>query len=249
VNPIYIPSRGRATTCSTASHLQDAGIPFHFAVEPQDVESYAVTWGSHRVLALPESNRGIAFSRTWIKQYSVSRGELHHWQIDDNVKTFRKRENKKNVKYSPAEVLAEAEAVVRRYSNIAIAGLSYTLYAFAAKEPVSINRQAVSCVLVNNAVSAEWRAGVHEDTDYSMQVLTMGYCTMIFNHLLIEKPPQMSMKGGHTDVDYADHGYKTSVGLARMWPGIFEVGLRNGKYRNKPSRVWSRFPQRPKLRE
>lgn len=243
---VYIPSKGRAKIGMTASLCISAGVPCSLVVEPQDREAYAGVFGEQQLIVLPENNRGIAFVRNFIKDFSRERDEAYHWQIDDNIKAFMVREYGKNLKRSADQVLPLVEEMVSRYSNIGIAGLTQTTFAWSAKSPVSINRQAYSCVLVNNVTRFRWRPDTCEDTDYSMQILVFGGCTMIFNTFLIDKMPSETLRGGNTEISYKDGGRERRVkNLLKAWPGAFTAGERYGKFATKPSRIWSKFMQRP----
>lgn len=244
--PIYIPSRGRAENCLTARIFEEYNIPYTLVVEPQEVRKYEEVFPKEKILVLSDNNRGVWFARNWIKQLSSGvRGEIYHWQIDDNILSFRWRLEEKNEKVDPAEVFVTVEDFVTGYKNIAIAGLHHHLYAWAARKDISVNVQCPSCVLLNNSVPLYWRSDCCEDTDYSMQVLTAGWCTVRFNRLIFEKPPHCSVPGGCTEIEYGeDRKRKRSEGLIRNWPGCFELGEKRGKTTIKPSWIWSSFKQR-----
>jgi len=236
---VFIPSRGRATTCTTPHVLAKEKIPFVMVVEPREAKAYKDTF--EKVVVLPEDDRGLWFARNFMKTYSRWHGDAYHWQIDDNVKCLNDRSAKDK---NPRKVLEQAEGFTTRYTNVGIAGLRHSMFAFTAKAPVSINQQCCSVVLVRNDVKAWWRPDVQEDTDYSMQVLTLGLCTMVFNVFTFDKPPQATMKGGCTEIEYGNDGkLRRSKGLMRLWPGCFESNKTTGAA--KPSRVWRKFPQIP----
>lgn len=240
--PIYIPSKGRSTTAHTANALLREDIPFHFVVEPQDATDYEALFGKSRIIVMPEDNMGVAYARNFIKALSKDRGEDFHWQIDDNIRGFCKRSDGKNRGALLNDVLTEAENFVDRHENVGIAGLSHIAWAFKAKTYVSPNKQVYSCVLVRNDVPAQWRKGVVEDTDYSLQVLSLGLCTVLFNTLLIAKEKTMKMSGGNTEIEYSGDGrMNRSLGLQKMWPDAFKITYEYGRPKVKPSRIWSTF--------
>lgn len=242
---IYIPSRGRHDCCLTANVLVEEGIDFRVVVEPQDRDDYVDRYGE-RVLTMNESDRGIAYVRNWIKDYSIKQGESHHWQIDDNIRGFQIRRGSKNEKSTALECLGLVELNVAQFTNIAAAGLTHTAFAFSASRPVDINKQVYSCVLFDNSLPNRWRDGLIEDTDYSLQVLHEGWCTLLFNALLMEKATTMSMKGGNTELVHGGRGReKRSKALQRAWPGTFRLTHQYGRVKVLPSSVWSKFPQRP----
>lgn len=244
--PIFIPSRGRfdRSLSLTANLLDASRVHFFLVVEPQEQESYERAFGAHRILVLPFRDRGhVAPARNWIKQHSLSQGDRRHWQIDDNVKIIKRYDGKKGRAAEPGAALRSCEDFVDRYSNIAIAGLRNGAYVWTSDSPFAINQQTYCCVLVDNLIPIEWR-GIAEDTDYSLQVLTMGYCTVLFNAFFFEKPKRMTMKGGNTDTVYAKNGLlEQALDLQRRWPQDVKIVKRYGEDRMSLGHTWRRFKQ------
>lgn len=239
---VYVPSRGRCRTSQTLDTFVKCGFPFTVVVEPNEAREYKERYGDDHVAVLPLDGQGVAYARNYVKDLSSARGESFHWQLDDNITGFGLRTSGKVVWGAPDIPLNWAEEFCGRYDNIAAAGLSLPTWAFSSSSPFSLNRQVYSCVLIRNDVNARWRPGVVEDTDYSLQVLTLGWCTVLFNTFLIAKAPTMSMSGGNTDSEYAGDGRMLrSRGLQEAWPGEFEVIMKKGIPHVKPSRIWSRF--------
>lgn len=244
---VYIPSRGRAVTATTPRLMLQCGVPFKLVVEPDEVSEYSAQYGVDSVLSLPDEDQGVAFARNWIKRYSIQMGESHHWQIDDNIRRFAIRKNGKNIDYPAHEALSRIERCVEQYDNVGICSPSHSCFAFAAQSMVALNRQVYSCVLVNNSVGVWWRDDCVEDTDYSLQILKSGYCTILFSCVLMDKATTMSMGGGNTEIEYSGDGReRRSDGLMRLWPGFFKKTTQYGRSKILPSQVWSEFRQRPR---
>ena len=244
--PIYILSKGRHEKPLTAKCLMKYDQAFKIFVEPQDEKPYKDKFGSDSVHVISENNKGIAYVRNCIKDYSIEQGDTKHWQLDDNIKSFRRRENNKNVLANPIEMLEEVEEHVDQYSNIGIAGLKHILFAWSANSNITNNVVCYSCVLVNNILPIRWCLEAVEDVDYSLQVLKSGYCTLLFNRLVIEKLATGQMKGGCAEIDYAgDNRLKRYVALQKKYPGRFEITEQYGRAKLKPSRIWKSFPQQP----
>jgi hypothetical protein len=246
MHDIYIPSKGRADTCLTAKILESENIDFKIVIEPQDLSEYQKHYPASKLLVMPENNKGIAYVRNFCKDHSNAQQQTHHWQLDDNIKSFRIRQMNKNVKQAASACLKTVEYYEQNFKNIGISGLRHTMFAFSQKESLSFNQQCYSAVLVNNKTPIRWRDKIVEDTDYSLQLLMNNYVTVLFNRVLIEKAVTMSMKGGHTDSTYKGSGRGVNQqNLCNAYPGIFELTEQYGRTKIKPSRIWRTFKQRP----
>jgi len=242
--PIYIPSKARHSKCLTADILLKEDIDFYIVAEPQDFVEYAKIYSMDRCLMMGENDRGIAYVRNWCKKDSIGKGYSYHWQIDDNIRSFKIRENNKNIKSSCLNCLLKVEDFIDKHNNIGISGLRHHIFAFSQKNDISLNHQIYSCALINNSLDVCWRDDLVEDTDYSLQVLCSDYCTVLFNRLLIEKIATMAMKGGNTEISYSGNKrLERSLGLQKAWPDIFKVTEQYGRYKVLPSRIWSKFKQ------
>jgi hypothetical protein len=253
--PIYVPSKGRADVAMTIKILTEERLHFYVVIEKEDFESYIESEkfciSESQILVLPSSNQGIAYVRNFCKDHATKAGHEYHWQIDDNIKAFKKMIDLKKVATQSLELFREVENYVGRYSNIGIAGLKHIAFAFAAKDTFSLNKQCYSCVLVKNSIDIFWRKGLVEDTDYSLNLLSKGFCTLTFNRLVIDKAATLKMKGGNTEIEYSGvKRLKRALGLQAMWPGVFKiVTLGDLRVKVKPSQVWKQFKQQPLLIE
>jgi len=249
---VYIPSKGRASTCNTPSLLSKSNIDFFIVVEPQDKDSYLEKFEKEQVLVMDKDDKGIAYARNFCKRHSVSLGDKFHWQIDDDMKTFMKRVNKKNTRCDAIDVLFPIEHYIEEYVNIGMAGAKHSLFAWSANNEVEFNKQICGCGLFNNQTNATWCEGVIEDTDYSMQVLSLGYCSVVFNRLLFDTPPASTNEGGNNSSGHYERYFSLLKGLQARWKdedgkSLFSIVEKKGRPALKASRVWMRFKQRPHI--
>jgi hypothetical protein len=198
--PIYIPSKGRADKCETALMFRDDKVPFSLVVEPQEREEYAKEFGDECILELPFSNKGSVIpARNWIKEHATAAGHSRHWQFDDNIRNMYRLYKQKRVYCQSGIALAILEDFVDRYENVAIAGFNYTMFGILCRTPFYLNVHVYSCSLILNSTPNVFRGKYNEDTDYCLQVLADGWCTVLFNAFLAHKQGTMVMKGGNTD--------------------------------------------------
>lgn len=250
--PIYIPSKGRSDALLAARMFDADAVPYHVVVEPQEAEAYAAVVGGERVLCLPESGRGLVYSRTWIKRHSVERGEARHWQFDDDVTQMMRLHLNHRLPCDAAIALRAAEDFVDRYENVALPSFNSEFFlpttgAFSQKwPPFFLNFRCYTCFLMLNAIPNEWRGRYNEDTDMTLQVLADGWCTILFNAFCMRTPATMTHRGGQTDIYEGDGRREMARELERRWPRVVSVKRKFGRPQHHVD--WKKFdtPLRPK---
>lgn len=225
--PLYIPSKGRSEYMMTSTVLTEMGVPHYIVVEPQEVEAYQRAVAQRglltTVLTLDMSYKdryelcdwhglskstGPGPARNFAWDHSVKLGAAWHWVMDDNISKFcRLHQNRKVRINSPAFFRAQEDFVLR-YSNVAMAGPNYFMFAprKQAMLPFVTNTRIYSCNLIRNDVPRRWRGRYNEDTILSLDVLKDGWCTIQFNSFLQYKLPTQTMGGGNTQEFYHREG-------------------------------------------
>jgi hypothetical protein len=227
--PIYIPSKGRFMLKGTPHCLTRDKVPFFLVVEAPEAEAYANAFPAATLLVLPFENKGLYYARNWIKAHSVAQGDVRHWQLDDNMRCFYHRYQGRRVPCQAGLALRICEDFTDRYTNVAISGLNYSSFcrSFNTCPPYWHNVHVYSCTLSLNATPLYWRLAYNDDTDYCLQALTQGWCTILLNAFLVEKRHTMKTKGGNTHDLYQDDGRLVMArSLERLWPGLVETKRR-----------------------
>lgn len=253
--PVYVPSRGRSDYCYAARFLLADGVPFFLVVEPQEVSLYYERFGEKSgatILALPKNDQGLIYARNWIKAHATQDGFERHWQIDDNVRGIRRRYKEgRRIPVNAGPALLAVEDFADRYQNVAIAGLNYQMFVTASDNlpPFHLNCHVYSCSLVLNQIPYRWRSRYNDDTDLCLQVLAGGWCTVLVNTFMIDKPRTMVVKGGNTDALYRGDGrLKMARSLERLWPGVVETKRRFKRPQHVVKDSWKRFDTPLKLK-
>lgn len=245
--PIYVPSKSRADVCSTPEMLNRDGVPFFLVVEPQQADRYAARFGRDCLLILPFSNVGSVIpARNWIKEHATASGAERHWQLDDNITYMERAWGQKRIRCDAGVALRACEDFADRYENVGIAGLNYHMFGFTNgrpyKVPFFLNVHVYSCTLVLNSLPYHWRGRYNEDTDYCLQALAGGWCTVLVNAFLANKMPTMTVKGGNTAELYEGDGrLKMARALERMWPGVVRTNRRFRRPQHVVYDAWKRF--------
>ena len=225
--PLYIPSKGRSEYMITSKFLTKMKVPHYIVVEPQEVEKYEAAIKERGLLAtvLPldmsykekynlcddlglTKSTGPGPARNFAWDHSISLGFAWHWVMDDNIRSFRRMNKNEKVKVSNGAIFKAMEDFVLRYTNVAMAGPNYHVFAPARvkQPPFILNTRIYSCNLIRNDLKWRWRGRYNEDTILSIDMLKGGWCTIQFNAFLQEKMNTQAIKGGNTQEFYHAEG-------------------------------------------
>lgn len=242
--PVYIISKGRWESRLTSKALEKMGVPYHIVIEPQEYDQYAAVINPKKILVLPFSNLGQGGipARNWVWEHSISIGAERHWIIDDNIRKFRRMNNRERIQVSDGTIFRIMEDFIDRYENVALAGPNYTLFGvntLTSKgiERARFNTRIYSCILIKNDLPYRWRGRYNEDTDLSLCALKDGWCTVLFNIFLADKMKTMTMKGGNTDKLYKqddkfDGRFEMALSLQRQHPDITKITRKWGRWQH-----------------
>lgn len=221
--PLYIPSKSRADSRLTMKTLDEMGVFYRVVVEPQQYDSYAAVIDKGKLLVLDMSyiekydtcddlgltkSVGPGAARNFIWDHSISEGYEWHWVMDDNIRSFYRLHQNQKIRVGDGSCFWFMEEFVLRYSNVAMAGPNYFMFAPKRKKkpPLTFNTRIYSCNLIRNDTPYRWRGRYNEDTDLSLRMLKDGWCTVQFNAFLQQKTATQKIKGGNTEAFYAHEG-------------------------------------------
>lgn len=257
--PVFIPTRGRVSNQLSARMFDRDDVFFRLVVEKQEAETHVANWGSDRVLVLPESNRGLVFSRNWIKDFATSEGHARHWQFDDDVRGMRRLHLGLRLPCSSAVALALTEDFVDRYENVALASFNSQFFIVATAgcadlkwPPFYLNHRCYTDFLISNSLPNRWRGRYNEDTDMTLQVLSDGHCTILVNAFLIDTPATLTAKGGQMSSPagsyQGDGRLRMARELERRWPYVVSTKRRFQRPQHFVRDNWNRFDTPLRLR-
>lgn len=225
--PLYVVSKGRYEYMMTSKALTKMGVQHYIIVEPDEVDSYQKAVDHLGLLTdvLPldmsykdkydtcgtygaATSTGAGPARNFAWDHALSNGHAWHWEMDDNIRAFRRLNKNEKVKVTTGAIFRAMEDFSGRYENVAMAGPNYFMFASArTKLPAYVaNTRIYSCNLIRGDIPFRWRGRYNEDTILSLDILKEGWCTIQFNAFLQEKMPTQQMKGGNTDALYHADG-------------------------------------------
>lgn len=248
-HPIYIVSKGRAERQLTSAALHRMGVPHFIVVEADEEDLYIMTALStatvivldHQYLKdydtcddLGETKgKGPGAARNYAWAHSLEQGATWHWVLDDNINTFYRLNRNMKHQVDTGGIFAAAEDFVNRYTNVAISGFHYEMFAPRKYKlpPFYLNTRIYSCILMRNDLPYRWRARYNEDTDISLRALKDGWCTVLFNAFLADKVATQTMKGGNTEMFYEKEGtLPKSEMQVKLHPDVSKLTFKWGRW-------------------
>lgn len=243
--PVFVVSRGRAGVASTPKLLEQSQVPYALWVEPQEVQAYREAYPKCvQVLALPESGRGIAYSRQQLLQFCRKKKFGKYWQLDDNLLGFFTVKGGRQAETTASEVLrgVEREGAGPR---VALAGPEYRQYAWDPKGGTVRNTRVYCCTLTRTDTGIDYREALagKEDVDFVIQHLVAGWETLLTKTLSMGKVAMGKNRQGGLTEYYRTGGHsKVARKLHEAWPDLTKV-VDKGQAGLDVRVDWRRFKQ------
>lgn len=232
VQPVYVPTKGRADIAKAPDALTRGGVTPTLVVEPQDEAAYAERWPTLPLLVLPENDRGIVYVRQYILEHARSLGQPWYWQIDDNIARFAQQSGKRGTTKAAGDALMVCEELVAKVPRLALCGLGLRQHVWAEPRPFVVNRGTICCVLTNTATGAGYRGGTDskEDYDFLLQHLTRGWHSVVVNTWTIDKPGRGYAKAGGLVPFYAaKRDWQAAQYMVDLWPEYCSLQQKRGR--------------------
>lgn len=226
ISPILIASKGRPQNSPTIRNLVADGLRPKLFLEKEDLEGYQSAYGDKvSYYGLGKSNQGIGYVRQQILAFAREKGYDSYWTLDDDITRMYEIIKNVSVKSTFDHCLSHAEASLKTIKNLAIGGLEYNQFAWAASKRFAFNgycEVATFVNLENCRVNYRPEVNLKEDRDFVLQSLALGYVSARTSQYAFAAPKNGSNKGGLYDE------YKSGIEAERvkkfcaLWPGICE---------------------------
>lgn len=238
IYPVYIISKGRYEKTLTADNLDQSGIQYLIAVEPQEAKQYQNKLGKDKVLVLPFSNLGLGSypARNFCWEHAKAQGYKYHWLFDDNIQCWKKWIDGKRKSIDnllPAFQYVESYA---KKTNIDILGFEEPNFVVKPpKKPFKHNCHVYSAMLIKNSLPYRWRLKYNEDVDLCLQVLHNKGTTASCVYYMADKiSTAAKMKGGNQTELYKGNDPKKNLLKAKMleavWPQYAKTVIRFNRH-------------------
>ena len=216
---IYIPTKGRWGNCKTANLIGDYENLF-LVVEPKEYNYYREQYPNNNILQLPENDKGIIYSRNFIKKHTEEKNIKYYWQLDDDISYLYKRDLTKLIRENPITVLDYCQNYFIN-NSISIGALEYRQYAWSATKEVVLNSFCDSVVFIDNKLTEnmKYTIGTKEDRDFCIQAISKGLKTGRITTYAFSAPQNGSNKGGLKEIfyDVKDAELNTCKKMVEIW--------------------------------
>jgi hypothetical protein len=205
--PIFIPTKGRASTPQTIKMFQSQGVDFTIVVEPQEYVEYAKLVSKDKIITTPHRNEGLTVTRNFIWDFAESKGYKRFWTFDDNIGRIYRWNRNTKMQMKDGIYLRVIEDFADRYENLHICGMNYMSFAkvsdkipaYYPNTRVYSNMLIRTNVIMSDGSKLRNKLFYNDDTDLCLRLLKDGFPTVQFNAFLIDKMATMRLKGGMTD--------------------------------------------------
>jgi hypothetical protein len=239
-------------------------VPFRLVVEEQQLAEYAAVFPESWLVVLDPAyqrdyetlddlgdtrGKGPGPARNFIWDLSIAEGHEWHWVMDDNIRWFSRLYQNKRTLAGDGTIFAAMEGFVLRYSNVAMAGPHYWMFAPSRDKlpPFRVGTRVYSCNLIRNDLPFRWRGRYNEDTILSLDMLKAGWQTIQFYAFLQNKLVTQLIPGGNTAEFYQREGtLPKSRMLVEAHPDVARLVFRYGRWHHFVD--YSQWRSRPLVR-
>ena len=229
LNTIYIISKGRPH-CRTANTLTNMGYTGEWFIvcgnNDNTIDEYIKNWGKERILVFDWYNEvkesdlldnfgvekmssGAVPVRNATRKISILRGELRHWQFDDDYTSFYHINNKleKWHRLTGLEFENELNKLASYAHKVSLGNIGFAVASDTRPETVKMLGHRV--FNAHNLPSDEklfmkWRSRMNDDLINAIETYRSGNYELFVKYMNITMQPTQSESGGNTDIYKAD---------------------------------------------
>lgn len=253
---IYIISKGRPE-CKSAKTLTDMEYPGPWFIvcgtNDETLSEYIERWGKERVLVFDWAKQiqhtdvldnfgfdsmpsGAAPVRNAVFDFSRARGELRHWQIDDDFTKFKltKTDCKKKETLDGTKLYWWLRRIAQYGQDAGLANVGLDListnFPDDAKKP-SFRIFGSHNMSNDPAICPEWRGRFNDDTIHAILVHRLGrYKEVKTRFISVETPPTQQDNGGLTEMYKTLGTVRKTAYLILVAPNAALLAIRFQRY-------------------
>tara|TARA_R110001592_G_scaffold262157_2_gene527189 strand:+ start:1004 stop:1816 length:813 start_codon:yes stop_codon:yes gene_type:complete len=251
--PIFIPSKSRSNTCTTAQLLKKYGLPFTLFIYNDDYDDYLLKFHKDNLFIVPDYVKGITAKRQFMLDYARSNNYEWFFMIDDDIqKIYVRPVGVIGKSLTPLTIKEFVETIYKFIKFIESKNPYHSIYEVGFKErafgiqksPVSINTDIGPIHLMNvkNIENINYDSDMIalEDTDFCVRNIKNNKINIKLNHFIFFAPKSGTNKGGLEDIYNQSGKTKGVIQFKEKYDDLIKIDDTNGeKYRIN----WSKFKQ------
>jgi len=269
LNTIYIISKGRPQ-CRTAITLNKMNYSGKWFIvngtNDETHEEYVKNWGKNRILLFnwadevtrtdlldnfgcEKMGSGAVPVRNATRRISEERGELRHWQFDDDYTSFSRvnKDMKKNHKITNGkEFEYELNKIATFAHEVKLTNVGFCLGMEAfPQDAKGISKRVFNAhnMPSNKEMFMTWQGRMNDDLINAIRVYHTGRLEISFKFLSLILLPTQKEKGGNTDIYELSGTVRKTAYAVLIEPNATKLIIKFGRYHHQVS--WEKIS--PKL--
>jgi hypothetical protein len=201
--PIFVTSKGRATTATTTKMLDASRLSYTLVVDPSEAEAYAQQHPTAEINPVPKDDYGLVRTRQYVRDLASVEGYERYWMVDDDVFRFWHYTEPGTAEREPATAratMSAIEALLSEVENVAVAAPDWQQFAWRAleKRKYTLGSRAYlyALILTDTPIQYDKRFEVKSDVQFIIEHLRSGYQTLLLHEFAFETPDMASKSGG-----------------------------------------------------
>lgn len=258
LNTIYIISKGRPW-CKTAKTLTKMNYPGEWFIvcgnNDETLQEYRDNWGEHVLVfdwyeqikhtdtldnfGFDNMASGAVPVRNATCDISRERGELRHWQLDDDYNGFYRVTNGTLHKHRMDgqelyEVLSEIAEFAHR-CGLQNAGIALGTIESVPEKKKTFSRRVFNAhnLPTDPELFTVWRGRMNDDLINAIETYRNGGFEMLFKYANLTMEPSQSEAGGLTDLYKAEGTVRKTAYPVLLAPSATKLVVRFGRYHHR----------------
>lgn len=259
LNTIYIISKGRPQ-CHTARTLVQMNYPGEWFIvcgnNDDTIPQYQERWGKDKILifdwteevkqsdlldnfGVETMSSGAVPVRNATRKIALSRGELRHWQFDDDYVMFRhiSKDLTKNETIHDGAFFEQELLKISTFAHTAkLSNAGFCLGMEAFPEMVKTYSKRVfnaHNLPTDPGLFMTWRGRMNDDLINALEVYHLGKREMSFKFMTMLLAPTQSEKGGNSDIYELSGTVRKTAYAVLIDPYAVKLTIRFGRYHHK----------------
>ena len=258
INTIYIISKGRPN-CRTAKTLTKMNYKGQWFIvcgnNDETIEKYKSNWGEDRILifdwydevkksdlldnfGVEKMSSGAVPVRNATRRIAEKRGEIRHWQFDDDYSSFYHiKDNKKNWFKLNGEQFEKELYKLANYANeCKLTNMGFAVASDSRPEMIhNVGHRVFNAHNMPTDINlfTEWKSRMNDDLINAIETYRKGNYELFVKYMNIQMPPTQSESGGNTDIYLLDGTVRKAAYAIMEDPCNVKLTIRHGRYHHR----------------